>query len=133
MASRIVVVLPFSEELLMPALREVYEFNCSFLAANPTFPRLYDLAAQGKMRFEREPRRCTDTACDEERFCTIPITVDQGWGDCDDLAPWLAAERTVRDGILSIPVPMRSAVGYHIVVMRFDGVTEDPSLLLGMR
>lgn len=133
MASRIVVVMPFEESLLIPALRDVYDFNVSFLLSNPTFPRLYELGALGLMRFEREPRRCNDTACDEERFCTIPITAAQGWGDCDDLAPWLAAERTVRDGVLSIPNVIRSAVGYHVNVLRADGVTEDPSAVLGMR
>lgn len=133
MASRIAVIYPFDEAVLIPALRAVYDFNCTFLLINPTFPRLYDLGKEGRMRFEREPRRCNDTACDEERFCTIPIALAQGWGDCDDLAPWLAAERTVRDGIVSIPTVVRSAVGFHVAVLRADGVSEDPSIMLGMR
>lgn len=132
MAERITLVFPFGSDFLLSALRTVYDYNVAFLLANPTFPRLYDLHRAGLMRFAREPRQCADTACNEERFCSIPVTYQQGWGDCDDLAPWLAAERTVRDGLLSIPIPTRSAVGWHIVVARADGLQEDPSRVCGM-
>lgn len=132
MADRIAIVLPFDDENLIPALRAVYDYNVAFLVANPQFPRLYDLHRAGRMRFAREPRRCTDVECTEERFVTIPVALAQGWGDCDDLAPWLAAERTVRDGIVSVPWCLPSRVGWHVIVLRDDGAREDPSAVMGM-
>jgi hypothetical protein len=66
----------------------------------------------------------------------LPSTViERGWGDCDDLAPWLAAElrATGRD-------PGARAVAYrsaprrwHAVVRTSDGRTLDPSVWAGMR
>lgn len=131
MRTRIAVVIPFDPLDITAALRAVYDYNVAFLRANPSFPRLYDLAQRGEMRYQREPRGDTIEGT-EERFCAIPVALAQRWGDCDDLAPWLAAERTVRDDMLSIPHVMPSRVGWHVVVLRADGVIEDPSLMMGM-
>jgi hypothetical protein len=60
--------------------------------------------------------------------------------NCEDLAAWVAAERTVKDGIPSMAVwrefPRPDGLPgtlFHIVVERADGVAEDPSALYGMR
>lgn len=49
-------------------------------------------------------------------------------GDCEDLACALAAELPGARA-----VPLRSTVGWHIVVARPDGRVIDPSRLLGMK
>ena len=52
--------------------------------------------------------------------------------DCDDLAPWRAAEHRLK-GVKAKAVAIRSpGIGYHVVVQLPDGRTEDPSRRLGM-
>lgn len=48
-------------------------------------------------------------------------------GDCEDLACALASEIGGR------AVPIRSSVGWHIIVRAPDGTYIDPSAMLGMR
>jgi hypothetical protein len=103
--------------------RVVHDLNVSFLRAHRDFPRLY---ASG-VRYRAEPPEV------REQFCTAPATLAQGWGDCDDLAPWRSAELLVCDGIDAWPVVAR--VGprtWHVVVQTADGRTLDPSRRLGM-
>ena len=52
--------------------------NVQFLEANPTFPRLYQAGVVYKP--EGSPEIWRD----------IPTCARDGWGDCDDLACWLA-------------------------------------------
>lgn len=90
-------------------------------------PALY---ASG-VRYQREtclaPR--VPGAC--ERFLTARQTLIERFGDCDDLACWRAAELIVQ-GERARAFAVRSPVGFHILVRREDGRTEDPSKLLGM-
>lgn len=118
-----------SREAFQALLECTYQLNCLYLANCPDTPRLYDSGVV----FEPEDRECSDGTCKEERFCTIPIVLAARKGDCDDLAPWRAAELTVRDGIVSIPliVPVGPR-SWHVFVQRSDGVWEDPSAVLGM-
>lgn len=72
---------------------------------------------------------------DGEHFDLPEVIGARGWGDCDDLAPALAAElrasqadpgavaRVVRSG------PER----WHAIVQLSDGTTIDPSIMAGMR
>jgi hypothetical protein len=50
------------------------------------------------------------------------------YGDCEDLACALAAELP---GARAVPV--RSSVGWHVVVLTRDGRVVDPSRILGMK
>lgn len=102
--------------------------NVRWLHAHPEAPELY---ASG-VRYAREPRFSSDTACQEERFLTLPSLLLQGCGDCDDLAPALAAELTVRHQCPARAVPYPTSRGYHVVVIDAFGVLHDPSRVLGM-
>lgn len=71
-----------------------------------------------------------------EHFRDIPRIIENGGGDCDNVASWRAAE------LCEMGVPARPYITwreradggttYHVIVMFDDGTSEDPSLLLGM-
>lgn len=71
-----------------------------------------------------------------EVFREIPRIIENGGGDCDNVASWRAAE--LRElGINARPyITWRRRIDggmtYHVVVLWPDGSHEDPSLLLGM-
>ena len=71
-----------------------------------------------------------------EHFRDIPRIIENGGGDCDNLATWRAAElRSV--GIDAQPyitwrVRPDGGYTYHVIVVYPDGTSEDPSLLCGM-
>ena len=67
-----------------------------------------------------------------ERIQTAEEAYLIGYGDCDDLAPWRAAELRLR-GIRAHAEVIRSpGVGYHVIVVYPSGRVEDPSARLGM-
>lgn len=71
-----------------------------------------------------------------EHFRDIPRIIENGGGDCDNVASWRAAE-LCELGIPAKPyiTSRQRADGgttYHVVVLWPDGTHEDPSLLLGM-
>jgi hypothetical protein len=90
-------------------------------------PHLYESG----VRYRREEHA---TLPGVERVQTPEETYAMGYGDCDDLAPWLAASRVVFDGRDDArPRAIESpGVGYHVVVRYGDGSIEDPSARLGM-
>lgn len=97
-----------------------------FLRAHPETPRLYDSG----VFYKPEPPP-------EENWQDVPTTIARRFGDCEDLACWLAAERRVKDHAFAWPhfTWRRLKDGrtlYHIVVKHADGRIEDPSRQLGM-
>lgn len=125
---------PTSREAIQALVDQVYQADCAFLAAHPQAPDLY----RSGVVYGREPRGAFVEG-GEERFAGVLECLRVGWGDCDDLAPWRAAELTVREGLpsraLVIPAPGSRPGGppsWHVVVQRGDGVMEDPSAQLGM-
>lgn len=105
---------------LSQALCELY------LRTHPHTPPLY---ASGVV-YRREPRSIT--ARGPEDFATVPLMLRRGWGDCDDLAPWRAAELTLW-GYPARATVVRVRNGWHVVVTAPDGSTvDDPSAQLGM-
>lgn len=107
-------------ESLQSLVNVVTGLNVQFLRNNPRFPKIY---ASG-VRYRREP------ANTREEFCTAPVVLAQGWGDCDDLGPWRAAE-LIAQGVPARAVVLRAGRGWHVVVMSAMG-SEDPSARLGM-
>lgn len=133
-----------------------------YLKENPDTPRIYNaniaykLPAQfdeikppeiesvkGFLEDRRAPREVVDafqqmsSALGGEVFREIGRIIENGGGDCDNLASWRCAE------LRSIGIPCRPYITwrkrsdggttYHVVVhMDADGTHEDPSLLLGM-
>jgi hypothetical protein len=70
-----------------------------------------------------------------EHFDNAGIVAHRGHGDCDDLAPWLAAERRVTGvdpGAQAVVVPS-GPQRWHAIVKRSNGTYEDPSEATGMR
>ena len=106
------------------------------LKQNPWIPRLY----QSGVRWKRDVCRARDIPGACERFLSPLDVLKEGKrGDCDDLAPWRAAERMLHMGdkkarAISVRSP---GVGYHVLVrkgprFRSKGEYEDPSKVLGM-
>lgn len=99
-------------------------------------PHLRDLYRSG-VKYKRDPKRGR-AFCEANRGACEPFkspleVMRVGHADCDDLAPWLAAQRILegdkRARARAIDAP---GVGYHVIVKRGDGSTEDPSKKLGM-
>lgn len=71
-----------------------------------------------------------------EIFREIPRIIENGGGDCDNVASWRCAElRNI--GINASPYitwrkRLDGGTTYHVIVLWPDGSSEDPSLLLGM-
>lgn len=130
--------------ILLESLAKVNEFHLKRgIKIGRPYPRLYD---SGVYYREEKPGF--------EDWPDVPTVLEQGWGDCEDLAGYRAAELRVYDGIDAVPVikwkwipanQMKDA-GYppgsiprdgvwlvHCLVRYPDGRIEDPSKILGMR
>ncbi len=68
-----------------------------------------------------------------EHFDHGRLVSGRGWGDCDDLGPWLAATRRVQGDRGAHAFVRKSGPGrWHALVQRGNGRIEDPSLAAGM-
>lgn len=70
-----------------------------------------------------------------ETWDTLAIVMRRGYGDCEDLAAWRAAELRFCRGIRARAVVRKSrtpGVAWHCIVQLPDGTLEDPSIKLGM-
>lgn len=115
-----------------------------YLSEHPDTPLMYDLASKGKLKYKL-PAQFDSSASAEggvpgyhgEVFRDIPRIIENGGGDCDNVASWRAAEIRHRLGIATKPyITWRKrpdgGTTYHVIVLWPDGSSEDPSLLLGM-
>lgn len=99
------------------------------LRANPRIPKLY----RSGVRWRRDKCKApgVDGAC--ERFLSPLQLLKERFGDCDDLGPWLAAERILEGNKRARAKSIRApGIGYHVIVELGDGRIEDPSKRLGM-
>ena len=71
---------------------------------------------------------------DGEHFDLAEVVTGRGWGDCDDLAPWLAGElRATGEDPGARPRVYQSGPGrWHVVTETSDGEILDPSKWAGM-
>lgn len=71
---------------------------------------------------------------DGEHFDLAEQVLGRGWGDCDDLAPWLAGSmRATGEDAGAVPRVYQSGPGrWHVVVQTSDGQILDPSKWAGM-
>ena len=116
-----------SHKALFVMLRCLTEINELYLQAHPETPPLY----RSGVRYMEEPPG-------QEDWQDIPITLQMGLADCEDLVCWRVAELRVRAGINAKPVfkafpRANGSMLYHILVEYPDGTIEDPSRILGMR
>jgi hypothetical protein len=111
--------------------------NIAWLRAHPETPELYHAGVSYKPERRRiDPRTGKPSEYGEE-WQTIPWVIYRGYGDCEDLGSWRAAELRVKYKIKANPfIKMRRMPdGYwraHVVVRWPDGQIEDPSAKLGM-
>lgn len=113
--------LPADPEALDAALEGLASVDAVLLHRG-TFPRLYDSGVV----YRREAPR-------DETWWTVDHVLLNGWGDCEDLACWRAAELRVYDAIPARPhVIWTGPRLLHVVVLYPDGTLEDPSKVLGM-
>lgn len=127
--SAVRVSMPFAgSHDLQLALDALTEWNMERMREAP-LPPLY----VSGVRYAVEPmcrgvngfeRRC-------EEFTQAHEVMRRGWGDCDDLGPFLAAQRRLR-GEDARAFARPSPAGWHVQVRRADGSIEDPSAVLGM-
>lgn len=113
-------------EATQPYLDRLTEANVAYLASHPDTPALY---ASG-VRYAIESMGIDD-------WKSVPYVIESGYGDCEDLACWLAAEYRLK-GIAARPFATSASIGsldvnlLHIQVLMPDGSVEDPSARLGM-
>lgn len=136
---RLAIIAPWEVERdLQAALDSLTRLN-EYWLRRMRAPQLYSAG----VRYEREPLAsgaCTpcwnpDTIGapqPTEQWLSAPIVLQEGAGDCEDLACFRAAELRLQ-GLPARAVARRAPVGWHIVVERSPGVFEDPSRMLGMR
>lgn len=67
-----------------------------------------------------------------DRWATADIVMARGFGDCEDLAAWRAAELRMAGENAIADVRQVAPRKWHAVVVRADGTIEDPSRKLGM-
>jgi len=103
-------------------VRALTALNVQYLREHPSTPLL---KASG-VRYATQPIGC-------ERFLTIPTILQRGNADCDQLAPWRAAELREHFGIKALPeVKQMGEKLWHVYVRLPDGRVEDISAHLGM-
>jgi hypothetical protein len=129
------IVCPWADEReLRPALSCLTALNRVLMREYKGTSREIPLLYQSGIRYQREPRDKAGNV--REAWCTAPVMLER-WrksrvgSDCEDNAAYRAAELQLR-GIAAIAIPIRSGVGWHIVVRHPNGEIEDPSRVLGM-
>lgn len=65
-----------------------------------------------------------------ERWQTALQVMGAGYGDCEDLAAWRAAELQNRGELARVTIVRTGPRRFHAVVRRGDGSIEDPSKIL---
>ena len=121
------IVMPFSgERELILALAVTTLINTREIGWY-NLPPLY----KSGVRYQRDVCRARHVPGACERFLSAKQCFDERFGDCDDLGPWRAAE-WIRKGVKARALPIRSEVGWHIIVKLPNGTIEDPSKVLGM-
>lgn len=114
---------PVDVQTLNIFVRALCAYDVLWLRRHPRTPNLYDSG----VRYEMQPAGC-------EHFAPIPVVLAAGSGDCDQLAPWRAAELRVRHGIKAMPeVRQMGPALFHVFVRYPDRRVEDVSARLGMK
>ena len=110
-----------------PALESVTRLN-QVLLREGLVPRLSTLLRRRRVRWKPEPPG------HGEHFDAADTVASRGWGDCDDLAPYWAAElrESGIDPGARVTIKRTGPHRWHAVVRRSDGAIDDPSAAAGM-
>lgn len=115
-----------SAQELLNMLEQLVISNTSYLERHPRIPHPY----QSGLYYDTEPEG-------QENWLGVEALLKAGWGDCEDLAAYLAGWYRARKQIMARVVLIRFTKGkhvwYHAVVKMPDGDLEDPSKVLGMK
>jgi hypothetical protein len=125
--------MPFGDELALRTALRAATLIAAYEIERYELPSLYSLYRAGRVRY-RWPEVCAAPnvpgAC--ERFLSpLQVLAEGGDCDCDDVAPWRAAELQLA-GVAATAVPVKDPIGWHCIVQFADGRTEDPSRVIGM-
>lgn len=114
--------LPSKADIYAAALEGLVQVNDRLMDRHPGLPRLYDSGA----RWRNIPHSNWRNA--------VRIAVE-GWGDCEGLSAWRAAElrRFGEDPAARVGCYHTGPKKYHAIVIRGDDTIEDPSIYCGMR
>lgn len=115
---------PTSPQRINALLEGLVRLASVDLANNPQIPPLYS----GAVRYRREKPDLWSPPSD---------VLKRGYGDCEDLAAWLCAQRRSQGKNCRAVAYKAGNVGrkrlWHVVVQYPDGRVEDPSKMLGMK
>ena len=120
---RIEITVPANLATLTALLEGLTIANMWLLRNHSQLPPLY----QSGVRYKAEPPG-------EEKWEIATRVYAQGFGDCEDLAAWRAAELRLagETNARAIGIKAGRKRRWHAVVKRADGTIEDPSRALGM-
>lgn len=114
---------PVDVKVLNIFVRALCAYDVLWLQRHPETPNVYESG----VRYSTQPLGV-------ERFKPIPLILAQGTADCDQLAPWRAAELRVRHGVRALPeVKQMGRALFHVFVRLPNGKAEDISAHLGMK
>lgn len=118
--------MPLLVNLRVPASRAALEAATTglvalnrFILSRTQLPALFDAG----VRYKAETSR-------PEHWRTADQIFGKGYGDCEDLAAWRAAELQLRGEAARVVVYRTGPKRFHAVVRRGDGSIEDPSKIL---
>lgn len=113
---------PVDARTLNIFVRALCAYNVLWLRAHPDTPNIFESG----VRYQTQP-------IGVEHFIPIPLIIQAGSGDCDQLASWRAAELRVRKNVKAMPEVKRMGSGlFHVFVRMPNGAAEDISAHLGM-
>jgi hypothetical protein len=117
--------VPSSAGTYSAALEGLTGVNEVLMRRDPSIPPLYSTGALWEVR-PGDPS--------ELKWRYAPDVAGEGWGDCQDLSAYRAAELRVSgvDPKAHVRVYPSGPNSYHAVVARGNGSVEDPSVILGM-
>jgi hypothetical protein len=117
-----------SGPVLNAALETSVRANQALLEDDDTLRLPSEAISAGDIRWRPEPFR------DGEHFDLLPEILKRGWGDCDDIAPAIAAELRAlgRDPGARSVAKKSGPNRWHAVVQLSDGRIWDPSRWAGM-
>lgn len=117
--------VPASAGTYSAALEGLTGVDEVLMRRDPSIPPLYSSGARWQVK-EGDPS--------ELRWRYPADVVGEGWGDCQDLSAYRAAELRVsgEDPGARVRVYPTGENRYHAVVERGTGLIEDPSVVLGM-
>jgi hypothetical protein len=120
---QVTIAIPAQVSAITAMLEGLTALNFMILSALRHPPKLY---TSGVRYRAEQPGR--------ERWLRVDEVLKLGYGDCEDLATWRAAELRLFLGVPARAGAYRSGKKrFHSIVIYPDGTIEDPSRRLGMR